>query len=129
MRNTIKGLLAVVLITAVVGCSDNYEKVAADMVSCMNQINIALKGVNDKSSAESAATRIRSISVTMTSVRDRLNKLGKPTKEQGDLLNSKYSADITRIAKEIETERLRIAQLGTDVSRAVNEAVAETMRR
>ena len=128
MRRTILGLMSVLLITTLVGCSDSYEKVAADMVSNMQLVSNALKSVKDKASAEAAAAKINGLGGTMDSVQARLNKLGKPTKEIGDELNAKYSADITRIGKEIAEERDRISKLGPEVIGPVDIAMRTAMQ-
>lgn len=130
MRHRLKSAAAAVLITCLVsGCSDSYDKVAADMAASMKLLANALKGVVDKPTAVSAATNIRAIGVSMRGVQDRLNKLGKPTKEQGDALNTKFSASINQANSEIATEMARINKLGPDVARPVNEALSEATKR
>ena len=129
MPRTLHTLALLALITTVSGCGDSYDKVAADMTSSMKLLSNALKGVIDKPTAETAAAKIRAIGVSMQAIQDRLNKLGKPTKEQGDTLNVKFSAEINQANKEIATEMARINGLGDEVARPINEAMAAATKR
>ncbi len=128
MTKLTQTVAAFVLITSLVGCADSYDKVAADMLANMKLINQTLKTVIDQSSSEAAAAKLRGLGVKMVEIQDRLNHLGKPTKEQGDQLNSKFSAEITAVGNEIAKERNRINAMGVAVSKPINEAYLSVVR-
>ena len=108
----------------VTGCGDSYDKIGADILANAQAMRDTLKTVKDIPTATSAAERIKSINVEMQQVQVRLNKLGKPTKEEGDLLNTKYQSQINDAKKAIDTERERIAALGKEVSGPIDAAMS-----
>ncbi len=113
----------------VTGCGDSYDKIGADILANAQAMRDTLKTVKDIPTATSAAERIKSINVEMQQVQVRLNKLGKPTKEEGDLLNTKYQSQINDAKKAIDTERERIAALGKEVSGPIDAAMSGGQQR
>ena len=129
MRRTFYAFASIALLTTAIGCGgDTYDKVAGDMVKNMQQLRDQLKTVTDKPSSTAAALQINGLATDIRDVKQRLNTLGKPSKEVGDQLNSKYANDMTQTGKDIAAELQRIHALGPDIAAPVEAAVENAMQ-
>jgi hypothetical protein len=131
MRRITPAVVMLIVGTLVTGCgggADTHDKVAADMVKNLQTIVRVLQSVTDKNTSEAAAKQIRALGASMESAQDRFNALGKPSKEIGDDLNSKYGAQINKARNDIVAERDRITKLGPDVLEPVNAAMRAAMK-
>jgi len=83
---------------ALVGCGDSHDKVTADSLDVISDMNDVLDGVNDKASAEAAKPELEALGERMQDIKARAEKLGEPSAEQKQALEEKYKE---RMGKEV----------------------------
>jgi hypothetical protein len=101
---------------ALAGCSDSHDKVTADTLDIMADMNDVLDGVTDKASAEAAKPKLEAIGERMKDVKARADKLGEPSAEQQEQLKAKYEE---RMGKEMMRMFGNAMRVGTNPEIAV----------
>jgi hypothetical protein len=88
---------------------DSYDDLLASMVKTLN-------GVGDKSAKE-ATPKLQKLASEMDDLRERAEKLGKPSQKDLDALEAKYKNDLGSAAKNLaaEIERLKGQPFGKSV--------------
>lgn len=104
-------ILACVCAMALAGCSDSHDKVTADTLDIITDMNDVLDDVTDKASAEAAKPKLEAIGERMKDVKARADKLGEPSPEQQEQLKTKYEE---RMGKEMMRMFGNAMRVGTD---------------
>ena len=103
---------ALVLLTAgaVLG-ADTHDSLLKEMLGTMKNAVTVLKGVKDEATAKEALPKVKKICEEMSDQKKRMDKLGKPTKEQDKELQKKYRGEMEQGFKAFTEEMLRVMKV------------------
>lgn len=104
------------------GCKDSHEKVISDSVSKMKEVVAVMKTVTDEASAKSAAPKIQALGDDMKKIKDRMDKLGKPSDSEDKRLQAKYEKELREVTSDLMKESMRIS-FNVKGSTAVQDAL------
>jgi hypothetical protein len=101
------------LALALVGCGDSHEKIVADQVAVLSEMNDVLGGVTDEASVEAAKPKFEALGERAESINTRAEKLAAPSEEQVQAIREKHNepfqkeigrmmANMTRLADKPE---------------------------
>lgn len=99
---------AVVLCGVLSGCSDKYESAMEDQIGYMKEMNSILASVKDDASAEAARPRIEAVVEKMNALAERMQKIGKPSKEREAELKKKYEAQLKEVTGELMGNMMKL---------------------
>ncbi|MBW3538936.1 MAG: hypothetical protein KY476_01575 [Planctomycetes bacterium] len=92
------------------GCGDSHDKLTADMLDAIRDMNGVLENVKDPASAEAAADDLAAIRDRMDAIKEREEKLGRPSPEQSKAVMEKYKEPISKEMGALMAHMMRIAQ-------------------
>ena len=90
------------------GCGDSHEKLAAENLSVMKEMNSILDGVKDEATATSAKSKLKSLAEKMNDINLRESKLTAPTEAEMNTLQTKYGKEMEDVARKFQSNMMRI---------------------
>lgn len=100
------------LLTAgVVFAADTHEMLVKELLGVLKEATGLLKTVKDEKTAKDAQPKVVKISDQMGDIKKRMDKIGKPTKEQEDELQKKYKGEMETTFKSFAEELGRVAKV------------------
>lgn len=94
MRSAALTCVAAMLLL-VAGCGDSPESVMDDTLATMNDMAAVLETVKDEATAKSAASKLEGLVEKMKSLKERADKMEKPSKEKEAELEKAYKEKMT----------------------------------
>ncbi|MCX7699876.1 MAG: hypothetical protein N2039_03275 [Gemmataceae bacterium] len=102
---------------------DSHEQIVIDMLSAMQDATKALAKVQDAQSGKEAKPNLEKIAARMGEISKRVEKIGRPTKEQEAELEKKFKTAVDEAVKDFQNEiqRLLRTDYGKDVLNALEQ--------
>jgi hypothetical protein len=101
------GYAVVLLFTGAVLAADSYGSIIKELSETMKDLAATLKTVKDSDTAKAAMPKLKTINAKGNDLSARMQKLGKPTKEEEALLQ-KFIDESMATGKDIEKEATRL---------------------
>ncbi len=123
--NRIVGLCFAFVMTAGVAiAADTHESLVKELLGTLKDATGILKTVKDEKTAKEAEPKVTKISDQMSDIKKRMDKIGKPTKDQEDELAKKYKTDMETTFKGFAEELTRVAKVpgGEDILKKFQNA-------
>lgn len=103
---------AVTLVTTgVVFAADTHETLIKELLGTLKDAVGVLKTIKDEKTAKDAQPKVGKITDQMSDIKKRMDKLGKPPKDQDEELQKKYKADMETTLKSFAEELTRVAKV------------------
>lgn len=102
---------------------DSHEQIIVDMLAAMRDATKTLAKVQDVQSGKDAKPNLEKIAARMGEISKRVEKMGRPTKEQEAELEKKFKTTVDETVKDFQTEiqRLLKTDYGKDVLGALEQ--------
>jgi deoxyadenosine/deoxycytidine kinase len=102
---------------------DSHEKIVVDMVAVMKDIAKSLAKAKDAASGKEIKPELQKLAARMDRISERLEKIGRPSKEQEAELEKKYKTAVDEAVKDFQAEvqRLLKTDYGKDVLAALEQ--------
>ncbi|OAI49925.1 hypothetical protein AYO44_18210 [Planctomycetaceae bacterium SCGC AG-212-F19] len=97
--------------TGFVIAADTHDSLVKELLGTLKDAVGVLKTVKDEKTAKDAQPKVGKISDQMGDIKKRMDKLGKPTKEQEDELQKKYKGEMETTFKGFAEELTRVAKV------------------
>lgn len=107
-RWALLAISAAILLT-LSGCGDSHDAVAREGVATLKELSKTLEGVKDEASAKAASPRLNELADRMERLKERSDKLGKPSKETEEALKQKYQSEMQAVLPSLMGSMMRLA--------------------
>ena len=116
------GYAVVLLFTGAVLAADSYGSIIKELSETMKELAGTLKTIKDADTAKAALPKLKAINAKGNDLSARMQKLGKPSKEE-EVLLQKFIDDSMATGKDIEKEaaRLKTVKGAEDVIKLMEE--------
>ena len=124
MKRIVGLCFAFVLTAGVAIAADTHESLVKELLGTLKDAVGVLKTVKDEKSAKDAEPKVTKVSAQMSDLKNRMEKIGKPTKEQEDELQKKYKTEMETTFKSFAEELTRVAKVpgGEDILKKFQNA-------
>jgi hypothetical protein len=89
-----------VLLSGLCGCGgkDTHESLTKEGIDLMGEYIDTLDKINDEESAKAAKPKLEALAKKGQDLKKRMEAIGKPSKEEEERLQKKFSGDIAKLA-------------------------------
>jgi hypothetical protein len=89
---------------------DTFENLIKDQLKLMSDLCDILESAKDEATGEKAIVKLKPLGPRQKAIEERIQKLGKPTKEEEEALKTKYEAEMKKTANRLSGEFVRMAK-------------------
>jgi hypothetical protein len=117
MKRIIGFWFAFALTAGVAIAADTHDSLIKELLGTFKDAVGVLKTVKDEKTAKEAEPKVTKVSDQMSDIKKRMDKIGKPTKDQEDELMKKYKTEMETTFKSFADELTRVAKVpgGEDI--------------
>jgi peptidoglycan hydrolase CwlO-like protein len=111
------GICFIFLTAGVVVAADTHETLVKELLGTVKDAVGVLKTIKDDKTAKEAEPKVTKITTQMGDIKKRMDKIGKPTKEQEEELQKKYKTEMETNFKTFAEEINRVSEVpgGKDI--------------
>src|SRR5258708_1712557 len=102
--------VALLLFCATQARAETFEDVVKDQIKVMKQVTEALVPIKDEATAKDAKPKLEKLTTERRDVERRGRALGKPSKEDLEVIKKKYGEEIKGVSVKLGGELMRIAK-------------------